>query len=226
MLQLTLLVAGGPDTAFRAAFETLSARTSAKVGREVVFTPRMTRATDPAQSSAATVELEDWDAVHEVARTGCLESFVDDLPEGPGRLAIVVREVRTQRPNRAGPAQRILVVDDEPHLRRLAARILTVDGHTVFEAASAAEASDILARNVVDTVVSDLMMPGEDGFALADTVARRFPSARFVIASGISRDIDPIDALVRRVSVVLSKPYSVAELREAVQRETVELDTA
>jgi CheY-like chemotaxis protein len=137
----------------------------------------------------------------------------------------MVRRVSSGPTSRAGSPQRIIVGDDEPHLRALAGRILTVDGHTVLEAASAAEASRMLATAPVDTVVSDLMMPGGDGFALADTVANRFPSVTFVIASGLGRDIDPIDALARRVSVVLSKPYSVAELPEGVLDESVELDT-
>jgi two-component system cell cycle response regulator CpdR len=218
MLRLTLLVAGAPGTKLETALATLSARTSAELGRPLAFMPRMPRAMDPEGRLAATVELEDWDAVLQVGRTGCIEAFVDDLSAPTRSLAIVVRRVSSGPTSRAGLSQRILVVDDEPLLRALAARILIADGHEVLEAASAAEASRILASTLVDTVVSDLMMPGGDGLTLADTVAHRYPSATFVIASGLGRDLDPIDALSRRVSVVLSKPYSVAELREAVSQ--------
>lgn len=219
MLRLTLLVADARDAEIEAALRALSTCLSAAVGHQVLAQRRMTRATDPAGRMAASVELEDWNAVLEVGRTGCIEAFVADLTVSLSSLAIVVRKVSTGAETRVGSPQRILVVDDEPSLRRLLALILTADGHTVLEAASAAEARSILAIDQFETVVSDLHMPRGDGFAVADAVARRSPSARFIIASGLGRDIDPLAALARQVSVVLSKPFSIAELREAVLTE-------
>src|SRR3546814_20813822 len=61
---------------------------------------------------------------------------------------------------------RILLIDDEPSIREPLAEYLSAQGFTVFDAASAAEARSVLRAQTVDLVVSDIMMPGEDGLSL------------------------------------------------------------
>jgi signal transduction histidine kinase len=62
--------------------------------------------------------------------------------------------------------ERIVVVDDEPSVRRLLARMLEPLGHEVLIATSAAEALAFAAQSPVDLVISDLKMPGMDGLTL------------------------------------------------------------
>ena len=61
---------------------------------------------------------------------------------------------------------RILLIDDEPSIREPLAEYLTAQGFMVVDAASAAEARSVLRAQTVDLVVSDIMMPGEDGLSL------------------------------------------------------------
>ena len=60
---------------------------------------------------------------------------------------------------------RILVVDDEPAVRRSVRSALTLEGYEVRLAREGAEALDVLASEHVDAVVLDLLMPGVDGIA-------------------------------------------------------------
>ena len=68
---------------------------------------------------------------------------------------------------------RILVVDDEPAVRRSVRSALTLEGYEVRLASEGAEALDVLASEHVDAVVLDLLMPGVDGLE----VCRRLPRA-------------------------------------------------
>jgi CheY-like chemotaxis protein len=65
---------------------------------------------------------------------------------------------------------RILVVDDEPAMRRLLREYLSEAGHSVVEACEAAEAISILLRRDFDLVVTDVQMPYLDGLNLAGAI--------------------------------------------------------
>jgi CheY-like chemotaxis protein len=73
---------------------------------------------------------------------------------------------------------RVLVVDDEQDARDLAAQALAQHGARVDVASSVPEALEVLDRSTVDVVVTDLAMPGEDGFALMQRL-RQQGSPRF-----------------------------------------------
>ena len=74
----------------------------------------------------------------------------------------------------AEPAH-ILVVDDDRRIRGLLSRFLVNEGYRVSSAASAAEASARLSELIVDLIVLDVMMPGEDGSPLPRGCAPRIP---------------------------------------------------
>jgi CheY-like chemotaxis protein len=126
----------------------------------------------------------------------------------------------------AGPARRsaerveslnVLVVDDEPAIRRMAALVLTRAGHGIAEAASAEEALELLARDRFDAVVSDLLLgDGQNGWSLAAAVRQRWPATRFVLASACGDGIDSQDARARGVAAVVGKPYLPDELLGAL----------
>jgi signal transduction histidine kinase/ActR/RegA family two-component response regulator len=103
--------------------------------------------------------------------------------EGPGRGAAFTVRLPVQSspaceapaPVEAAPDEptatplegvRVLVVDDEAEVRDLVVTILRERGATVFAAASTAEALGVLRSILVDVIVSDIAMPGEDGYAL------------------------------------------------------------
>jgi PAS domain S-box-containing protein len=109
----------------------------------------------------------------------------------------------------------ILVVDDEPALVTMLARLLGSDGHNVTVATSGEEALAILASSPADVVISDLSMgAGMNGWELAEAV-RALPSRpRFILTTGWGAEIEPDEAAARGVMAVVSKPYRLPDLRK------------
>lgn len=116
------------------------------------------------------------------------------------------------------PPRRILVVDDEPALVRMAALLLEREGHATATAQSGEEAIRLIeAEPTFDVVVTDLGMgAGMSGWDLAEAVRERWPSVRVVLATGWGAQIDPQEARSRGVHTVVAKPYSGQNLKQAV----------
>lgn len=121
----------------------------------------------------------------------------------------------------AGHGETVLVVEDNPRVRRVAVTRLTMLGYRVIEAQSGPEALELLSTTPdVDLLFSDVVMSGGmSGFELAREVRRSRPGLRVLFTSGYA---DP-DALAReRVEpddeIMLRKPYSQDQLAVAVRR--------
>ena len=107
--------------------------------------------------------------------------------------------------------QTILIVDDDPELRRLMGEFLERHGYEVELASDATAMDDILAQRKVDLVVLDLMMPGEDGLS----VCRRLASSGkppVVMLSAAGEETDRIVGLEVGADDYISKPCSPREL--------------
>jgi signal transduction histidine kinase/ActR/RegA family two-component response regulator len=118
----------------------------------------------------------------------------------------------------APPARsiRILIVEDEEQLARMASLVLKQRGHQVSVANSGDAAMAILQDEAAfDLVISDLGLgPGKNGWDLADVVRRNWPAARFVLVTGWGAAIDLAEARARGVDRIIAKPYRIAELRQ------------
>ncbi len=103
----------------------------------------------------------------------------------------------------------ILIVDDEPIIRMVAAESLIDAGFTVVEAANAEEALSVLrSRSDVGLLFTDINMPGNlDGIDLAGLVHRLWPSIKLVITSGRTLN-KPLPDHGR----FLGKPYDLTRL--------------
>ena len=118
------------------------------------------------------------------------------------------------------PRPRVLVVDDEPTLRLIQRRLLTRAGMDVVVAASGTEARNVLRREHVDLVISDLRMPGElDGRELLVWLEQEHPAlaARSLLLTG---DVAGVASVPLPVSAdrVVSKPFSGTEYVDRVRR--------
>jgi len=108
-------------------------------------------------------------------------------------------------------------VDEEPMMTKAVVRMLKPSGHVVSVAGSGEEALEELAEQTFDVVVSDMGMgAGMNGWELAETVRRRWPKVRFLLATGWGASVDPVEARTRGVEAVLSKPYRPIDLLEAL----------
>ena len=113
---------------------------------------------------------------------------------------------------------RILIADDEDSMRMLVARAIGMDGHTTVTAQDGAEALEILAREdgAFDLLLSDIQMPIMDGIALALSAARDFPRLTILLMTGFAEQRERASNLNAIAHDVISKPFSVAQIRAAV----------
>ncbi|HLM45193.1 MAG TPA: response regulator, partial [Myxococcaceae bacterium] len=74
----------------------------------------------------------------------------------------------------------ILVVDDDNFFRQLASDMLTRKGYTVVPAESATAALDMVAQSSFDLIITDLVMPGMDGFGLVTKLRERDPDQEVI----------------------------------------------
>ena len=113
---------------------------------------------------------------------------------------------------------RILIAEDEEPVRTLVARALASDGHEVVTAADGGEALDKLQREggAFDLLLTDIKMPVMDGLALALATARDFPKLPILLMTGFADQRERASGLEALVSDVISKPFSVAEIKFAV----------
>ncbi len=79
---------------------------------------------------------------------------------------------------------RILVVDDDPQVLRLFAKILTNGGYVVRTESSGKTALESLEASPVDLVVLDLSMPAPDGFEILKALRKQRPGLRILVTSG------------------------------------------
>jgi two-component system, cell cycle response regulator CpdR len=113
---------------------------------------------------------------------------------------------------------RVLIADDEDSMRSLVARAVAMDGHETVTAADGAEALDILTGDAraFDLLLTDIKMPIMDGIALALAAARDFPDLTILLMTGFADQRERASGLNAIVHDVITKPFSVADIRAAV----------
>jgi CheY-like chemotaxis protein len=114
----------------------------------------------------------------------------------------------------ATPAVTVLVVEDEPEVRRLVARALASAGHEVLEAGGLAEALRAVdgARRPPRVLVTDVRMPDHTGPEVAAAVAARVPGVRTLYVSGYSTEVVEEHGVVPEGVSFLHKPFSPEDL--------------
>ena len=113
--------------------------------------------------------------------------------------------------------ERILLVDDEAVLRRLARTILLRQGYNVVEASGPAEALVLAAAqpDSFDLLLADVMMPGMRGWEMVNLLRVSQPRARVLYMSGYAGDLESAGGKVRPL---LAKPFKPRELLDEVRR--------
>ena len=113
---------------------------------------------------------------------------------------------------------RVLIADDEDSMRMLVARAIAMDGHDTVTAEDGAEALEILNSDpsAFDLLLTDIKMPVMDGIALALSAARDFPDLKILLMTGFADQRERASGLNAIVHDVVTKPFSVADIRTAV----------
>ncbi|HZI43184.1 MAG TPA: ATP-binding protein [Gemmatimonadaceae bacterium] len=130
-------------------------------------------------------------------------------------------ERETVMQHEGGP-ERILLVEDEPNVRRIARRILERNGYTVLEASNGVEALRVMERRQepIALVLTDLVMPEMGGRELASRLRIVSPTSRVLFMSGYTEDAVLRQSVMEPGSVFLDKPFTfetlIRKVREAL----------
>jgi PAS domain S-box-containing protein len=145
-------------------------------------------------------------------------TFKIHLPACEDRAPRRARLSSEERPGGAGEA--ILIVEDEPDVRRMAERILSKAGYSVNSTASAEEALELCRRpdEEIDLLLTDVIMPGMLGTELAESFKEVRPQVGVLFMSGYSHEVLAPEALAENRDVAfIEKPFNVGKLLRTVR---------
>jgi DNA-binding NtrC family response regulator len=112
---------------------------------------------------------------------------------------------------------RVLIVDDDAQVRALLVMLAELAGYAALTAHGADDALAVLAREPVDTLVTDVRLPGRDGMALAAEARARWPHLHLVVMSGVAHP----ESVQARAEVLgaafLAKPFEPESFHFAIR---------
>ena len=161
---------------------------------------------------ASTHELQD--RKKSVQSKPVQQSVLDDWQKSAGKFS--------ERRSLGG----ILVVDDDPAIRKLIRLILEPSGYDILVAEDGKDAINVLRSGekskVIDTIITDLNMPNMDGFEAIDYFQKEFPSIPVIVLTGIADVEMAVSFMKRGISNYLVKPIDVEHLKASVVRAIAE----
>ncbi|RPI79548.1 MAG: response regulator [Desulfobacteraceae bacterium] len=130
-----------------------------------------------------------------------------------------VKDTAMERPVRK---DRILIVDDDSSTRELVSKMVSLYDYDAFPAEDAFKALDILDQMSFDVVITDLQMPGMDGWELAKKIKERTEDIPVILMTGANEEMVRGKIGRSSVDVVIFKPFGLKEIQEAIE-DTFEL---
>ncbi len=112
---------------------------------------------------------------------------------------------------------RILIVDDDDAIRDSMQEFIERSGYTAFSAASAEEAMELLAKEVIHVTITDIILPGRDGLELTDFIKSGF-DIDVIVMTGYSGDYSYEEAINKGASDFVFKPVRFEELLLRLKR--------
>jgi signal transduction histidine kinase len=112
----------------------------------------------------------------------------------------------------------ILIIDDDPHMRKVLADILKVKGYETHAAKDGAEAFSLLQANVIDLALIDLGLPDISGLEVLSRIKSDHPSTAAIILTGNATLESALEATNRGAFSYLQKPYEVEQLMLQIKR--------
>jgi DNA-binding NtrC family response regulator len=114
--------------------------------------------------------------------------------------------------------KRIVVADDDPHLRSLLVDTLLAVGYEAEGVRCGSDVLEVLARERVDVVISDIAMPRMDGFELAGILRREYPQIKIVFMTGVAtRESQKRAAEGQLCDGYLPKPFRIDRIEEMIE---------
>lgn len=120
----------------------------------------------------------------------------------------------------ASRTARILIIDDEPLVLRLAATVLSSAGHTIFQAADGKSGETLFYKIRPELTILDIWMPEQDGLQTIRHLRAHYPEAKILVMSGQPRRAGmPVFEVASVLGAVtlLNKPFTPEELLASVE---------
>jgi DNA-binding NtrC family response regulator len=116
------------------------------------------------------------------------------------------------------PAISLLVIDDEQIVLDSVKKQLRDENYLIHAVLTVEEALQVVDREKIDIVLTDLMMPHTDGLELMGMLKGRFPDMPVIVMTGYATVSTALQATRLGASGYVAKPFTKAELKEVVQR--------
>ena len=113
---------------------------------------------------------------------------------------------------------KIIILDDDSLIRKTLTKLLEKENHKIYNAENGYEAIDIVNKNVIDIVITDIQMPEIDGLKTIEEIKKISPNTKFVVITGYSNDSTPIKAIRLGVNDYIYKPFELEEFIYCIKR--------
>jgi len=144
----------------------------------------------------------------------CFNVFLPAASNGPSESAALVDEVVDE----VRGSETILVVEDDPDIRRLLVGTLRRYGYRVFEAPDGATALGQHADIPLDLLLTDVVMPGMNGVELAEILQARQPRLEAIFMSGYADEVMEHRGAHRDRLPILQKPFTIRSLLAFIRK--------
>lgn len=114
--------------------------------------------------------------------------------------------------------KKILIVDDEQHVRQLLSKVLRKEGYEIYTAADGIEGLQVFQDNNIDVIISDIKMPGMDGIEFLHEVKSQQPDVGFILITAFATTETAIDAIKSGAQDYVTKPFDINEIINAVKK--------
>jgi PAS domain S-box-containing protein len=146
-------------------------------------------------------------------------AFRTYFPRVDGKEDAAAADVPLGLPRADRGNETILLVEDEPNLRRLARQYLERQGYKILEAEDGAAALQIVDghKGAIDLLLTDIIMPGMNGRDLAAHIVTLVPAVRVLYMSGYTENVVGHDGMLDAGVNLLQKPFSLPALKDRVR---------
>jgi YesN/AraC family two-component response regulator len=114
-------------------------------------------------------------------------------------------------------AKEILVIDDEQMILDMLDQILSSAGYEVHTARGGKEALELFAQRPIKLVLTDIKMPGIDGYHILRELKGQDPDTRIVLMSGYSNDLSIREAIELGADEFVVKPFKGSEILQVLE---------
>ena len=107
---------------------------------------------------------------------------------------------------------KVIVIDDDANLNFLIAKVLTKNGYQVFQCYNANDAYDVLFKNYIDLIITDIMMPGIDGYEFTAALRKEKIDIPVLMITAKEEFKDKVQGFSVGADDYLVKPINLDEL--------------